>query len=113
MRQVRYQLVVIDRWYPSSKTCSACGQVAASMPLSVREWTCDGCGTTHDRDTNAAINIERVGLATLRCPTASSAISNACGEESSGLTPNLGLLDGETSFDEAVSELRNYVSSFA
>jgi putative transposase len=40
------QLVIIDRWYPSSKTCSACGRVAASMPLSVREWTCDGCGAS-------------------------------------------------------------------
>ncbi|MCI2975327.1 MAG: transposase [Ferrimicrobium sp.] len=90
------QLVIIDRWYPSSKTCSACGRVAASMPLSVREWTCDGCGASHDRDTNAA----------------SSAGSNDCGEESSGQTPSLGLASGETGSDEAVSELQTYVSGF-
>jgi putative transposase len=107
------QLVIIDRWYPSSRTCSACGQVAASMPLSVREWTCDGCGTTHDRDINAAINIERIGLAVLNCPTASSAGSNDCGEESSGHPPNLCLVDGETGFDEAVSKQQTCMSRFA
>jgi len=107
------QLVVIDRWYPSSKTCSECGEVAESMPLSVREWTCDGCGTTHDRDTNAAINIERVGLATLSCPTAGSAGSNDCGEESAGCLPSLGLVDGETGFDEAGSKQQICISRLA
>jgi len=107
------QLVIIDRWYPSSKTCSACGEVSESMPLSVREWTCDGCGVTHDRDTNAAINIERVGLATLSCPTASSAGSNDCGEESTGHPLSLGLVDGETGFNEAVNKLQICVSRFA
>jgi putative transposase len=47
------ELVVIDRWFPSSKLCGVCGTVAAKMPLNVREWTCD-CGTVHDRDVNAA-----------------------------------------------------------
>ena len=60
-------LIVIDRWYPSSKTCSACGHVAASLPLSVREWECATCGTRHDRDINAAINIKAAGLAALAC----------------------------------------------
>jgi len=83
------------------------------MPLSVREWTCDGCGVTHDRDTNAAINIERVGLATLSCPTASSAGSNDCGEESTGHPLSLGLVDGETGFNEAVNKLQICVSRFA
>lgn len=46
----------VDRFAPTSKTCSACGLVQASMPLSVREWQCE-CGVTHDRDVNAAINI--------------------------------------------------------
>ncbi|WP_218106594.1 RNA-guided endonuclease InsQ/TnpB family protein [Micromonospora pallida] len=59
-------LVVIDRWYPSSKTCSACGVVAETMPLSVRTWTCR-CGTTHDRDVNAARNILAAGLAVTAC----------------------------------------------
>jgi len=59
-------LVVIDRWYPSSKVCSACGALQDSMPLSVREWTCR-CGAVHDRDVNAAKNILAVGLAVTAC----------------------------------------------
>jgi putative transposase len=59
-------LVVIDRWYPSSKVCSACAAVAEKMPLTVREWTCR-CGTTHDRDVNAARNILAAGLAVTAC----------------------------------------------
>ena len=54
-------LVVADRWYPSSKTCSHCGQIAKSLPLSVREWRCDGCGSYHDRDINAAKNLVQLG----------------------------------------------------
>jgi transposase len=53
----------IDRWFPSSKLCSACGLIAEAMPLKVREWTCGGCGATHDRDVNAAINILAAGRA--------------------------------------------------
>ncbi|MGV9730380.1 RNA-guided endonuclease InsQ/TnpB family protein [Streptomyces albogriseolus] len=60
------ELVVIDRWFPSSKLCGACGTVAAKMPLNVREWTCD-CGTVHDRDVNAARNILAAGLAASAC----------------------------------------------
>lgn len=59
-------LVVIDRWFPSSKVCSACGALQDSMPLNVREWTCR-CGATHDRDVNAAINIRTAGLAGIAC----------------------------------------------
>ncbi|MEU0521816.1 zinc ribbon domain-containing protein, partial [Streptosporangium sp. NPDC006007] len=54
--------VVVDRWFPSSKLCSACGSIAPSMPLNVREWTCP-CGAHHDRDVNAAINILAAGPA--------------------------------------------------
>ncbi|MEV4381963.1 RNA-guided endonuclease TnpB family protein [Streptosporangium sp. NPDC049644] len=56
------ELVVVDRWFPSSKLCSACGAIAQSMPLNVREWEC-ACGATHDRDVNAAKNILAAGLA--------------------------------------------------
>jgi putative transposase len=59
-------LVVIDRWYPSSKLCSACGAIADPMPLDVRSWTCR-CGTVHDRDVNAARNILAAGLAVTAC----------------------------------------------
>uniref|UniRef100_UPI003F79EA69 RNA-guided endonuclease InsQ/TnpB family protein n=1 Tax=Streptosporangium sp. H16 TaxID=3444184 RepID=UPI003F79EA69 len=52
----------IDRWFPSSKLCSACGALAASMPLDVRSWIC-ACGAAHDRDVNAAINILAAGRA--------------------------------------------------
>ncbi|MEV4568134.1 transposase [Nonomuraea sp. NPDC049419] len=52
----------ISRWFPSSKLCSACGTIQQSMPLNVRQWTC-ACGTTHDRDLNAAINILAAGRA--------------------------------------------------
>jgi len=60
-------LVVVDRWYPSSKTCSGCGGMAACLPLEVREWDCVHCGTRHDRDVNAAVNIRAAGLAVLAC----------------------------------------------
>ena len=54
------RLVVADRWYPSSKTCSACGVVKAKLALAERNWTCEGCGALHDRDVNAAINLARL-----------------------------------------------------
>ncbi|WP_280412648.1 RNA-guided endonuclease InsQ/TnpB family protein [Nocardia asiatica] len=59
-------VVAIDRFYPSSKTCSTCGRINDEMPLQVREWTCP-CGTSHDRDVNAAKNIRAAGLAVLAC----------------------------------------------
>lgn len=58
-------VIVVDRWFPSSKLCSACGALAA-MPLHVRTWTC-GCGATHDRDVNAARNTLAAGLAVSVC----------------------------------------------
>jgi putative transposase len=56
-------LIVIGRWYPSSKTCSACGHLLASLSLSTRTWQCPSCRTRHDRDINAAKNILAAGLA--------------------------------------------------
>ncbi|MEU7990738.1 RNA-guided endonuclease TnpB family protein [Streptosporangium canum] len=56
------ELVVVDRWFPSSKLCSACGALQPSLPLEVREWVC-ACGAAHDRDVNAAKNILAAGLA--------------------------------------------------
>ncbi len=58
------KLVFIDKWYPSSKTCSACGAVNETLNLRDRSWECQDCGTTHDRDRNAAMNIYRVGAST-------------------------------------------------
>ncbi|GHO76659.1 transposase [Ktedonobacter sp. SOSP1-85] len=63
-------LVKIDKWYPSSKRCFACGHLLDALALDVRQWDCPGCGAHHDRDLNAAKNIVAVGLTVL----------NACGE---------------------------------
>jgi len=59
------KLTFIDKWYPSSKTCSTCGAVNEALNLRDRNWQCNECGTAHDRDRNAAINIYRVGASTL------------------------------------------------
>ena len=60
-------LLVVDRFLPSSKTCSMCGHLADRLPLSVREWTCQSCGTWQDRDVNAARNVLAAGLAVAAC----------------------------------------------
>ena len=72
VRQLQYKcewqgrtFVRIDRWCPSSKTCSACGAVVDSLPLDVRAWACPECGVEHDRDVNAARNILAAGLAVM------------------------------------------------
>jgi putative transposase len=55
-------LVEVDRWYPSSKSCSACRQTLDALRLNEREWRCPKCGTLHDRDVNAARNLLAEGL---------------------------------------------------
>ena len=83
-RQLQYkaarrggEVVVAERWYASSKTCSACGYKleALSLSLAQRAWSCPGCGVQHDRDVNAAINLKNMAV--------SSTVS-ACGEDGSG-----------------------------
>lgn len=59
------ELLIVDRYYPSSKTCSCCGR-KTNLSLSVRKWTCE-CGATHDRDINAAKNILAAGQAVSAC----------------------------------------------
>ena len=76
-----HNLIFIDRWAPSTKTCSCCGFHNSTLTLSDRSWTCPGCGTHHDRDVNAALNIKRMGLATLS-PTVGG--FNGCGEVGCG-----------------------------
>ena len=68
-RQLKYKAAwrgrvvsLVDRFYPSSKTCGACGHVHAGLRLADRRWACPACGTEHHRDVNAAVNIEREGL---------------------------------------------------
>ncbi|MFD8655616.1 RNA-guided endonuclease TnpB family protein, partial [Streptomyces mirabilis] len=60
------EVIAVDRWFPSSRLCSACGTRRDTMPLNVRTWTCD-CGVTHDRDVNAAHNFLAAGLAVTVC----------------------------------------------
>ncbi len=69
------QVIVIDRWYPSSKTCSCCDYKLDALSLDVRHWTCPECATHHDRDVNAAINLRNMAV--------SSTVS-ACGGEGAG-----------------------------
>lgn len=56
------QVSKISRWYPSSQLCSDCGFNSGKKPLSVRDWTCENCGSHHDRDINTSINILNEGL---------------------------------------------------
>jgi putative transposase len=74
VRQLEYKanwygrtLVKIDKWYPSSKRCSACGHVLGSLSLDTRHWACPECGCVHDRDVNAAKNVLAAGLAVSAC----------------------------------------------
>lgn len=73
------QMIIINRWLPSSKTCSNCGCKKELLSLFDRSFKCDECGFELDRDLNAAINIKTAGLAGL-----------ACGPESSGFSSNTG-----------------------
>jgi putative transposase len=78
LRQIEYKmkwsggtLVKVDRWYPSSKTCAACGFILDALSLKTREWTCPQCNAHHDRDVNAACNLRNMAV--------SSTVENACG----------------------------------
>ena len=81
-RQLEYKaamhgsdVVVADRWFPSSKICSTCGARNETLTLAERNWSCRSCGLFHDRDANAAINLARY---------AESSPASACGAGGSG-----------------------------
>ncbi|GIV59515.1 MAG: transposase [Rhodothermaceae bacterium] len=78
------QLVQIDRWYPSSRTCSGCNYTMETLPLGVRAWVCPRCEAEHDRDVNAARNIQAVGQT-----VAERSFGKACGD---GVRPALALV---------------------
>jgi len=71
-------IVVVGRWFPSTKTCSACGYAAEKLPLSVRSWECPKCGVRHDRDVNAAINIRDEGLRVISAGRTPAAAAGGC-----------------------------------
>ena len=84
------KIVLVDRFFPSSKMCSVCGEVNESLVLADREWSCP-CGVHHDRDHNASVNLENVAASL-------SETLNDCGGEGSGLRLVAG---SETSLNEA------------
>jgi putative transposase len=93
-RQLQYKaarygtrIVLADRWYPSSKLCSACGEKYAALGLGERTWTCAACGAHHDRDVNAAINLQRLA-------TGAHAARTALPEASQAVTPGTAAGDG-------------------
>jgi putative transposase len=75
------QIVLVDRWYPSSKLCSCCGYRLRTLGLDVRRWICPGCGVLNDRDVNAAINLRNVAV---------SSTASACGGDGTGLARKRG-----------------------
>lgn len=81
------ELLVADRFFPSSKMCHVCDTLNHDLTLSDREWMCHLCNTTHDRDFNAAINLEHYEIKRnkYKKDTASSAEIHACGVEGSGI----------------------------
>ena len=105
-RQLEYKcqrygrrLVVIDRWYPSSKTCSACGHLLATLTLGTRHWTCPSCGARHDRDVNAAKNILAAGQAVTACGadvshSGTSRVQSAVKQEPRPVTAGIPVLQG-------------------
>jgi len=68
------QMVKIDRWFPSSKTCSDCDFVYHNLGRYARSWVCPQCGTVHDRDLNASFNIHAVGASTVETESVSPAL---------------------------------------
>jgi putative transposase len=90
------ELVLVDRFYPSSKLCSRCGVIKDTLRLGERVYSCDVCGLSLDRDENAAINLRRAGLSGA---TGGSPGSDACGEDGAGSNGRC-----ETSLDEAGSD---------
>ena len=92
-------LIVTGRWYPSSKTCSACGHLLAELSLNTRHWTCPSCGTRHDRDINAAKNIRAAGLAVSACgadvrPQGTLPRQSAVKQEPPGVSPGIPAVHG-------------------
>lgn len=89
------QLVIVNRWYASSKTCSGCGHQLDVLDLGTRQWSCPACGALHDRDINAAINLKNMAV---------SSTASACGGEGAGPVPEV---QGGTGSSEAGSQRKS------
>ena len=110
-RQLEYKaemrgavVVVADRFFASSKTCSACGEKVETLPLSVRQWDCPTCSASHDRDVNAAINLANYAV---------SYTVSACGGEGSGLgrKPKTKPAPVKQEFDRKLDDVQVCISS--
>jgi putative transposase len=93
------RLVVVDRWYPSSKRCSACGHLLEHLSWGTRTWVCPSCGARHDRDLNAAKNILAAGRAVAACGadishTGIPRVRSAVKQEPQRVTAGIPLLQG-------------------
>lgn len=121
-RRTGANLVRIDRWEPSTKRCHVCGSVNKEIDLGVTEWTCPVCGTHHDRDVNAAINIRDKGIETI-LPLAEREVKPAkaapkSGERTGKVTANdddrpASQIDVGTAPPRLANKLANYVKQKA
>jgi putative transposase len=112
IRQLEYKaawygrtLRKVDRFYPSSKTCSCCGHKLDKLSLDVRAWTCPDCNTTHDRDLNAAINIRDEGLRNMRPVGILGEVRDAGGEGACPMSVSPRSLDQSTACLEQVGRV--------
>ena len=99
----RGELLIADRWFPSSKTCSACGSIRTDLTLSERTYRCEQCGLTADRDRNAAINLATwaENHARVRDRQAAGPVTNAHRQDGSGPRTRA----GETSLDDVGTDV--------
>ena len=113
-RQVGYkaawfgaELVVADRWFPSTKTCSRCRKVSQEVRLTERVFRCHRCGLVIDRDRNAATNLATWAQTAIRAPArqAGGRVTNAPRGEGAGRRSG----DGETGFDEGGTDAHAFV----
>ena len=110
-RQLKYKaemrsgvVVAADRFFASSKTCSDCGGKVEKLPLSIRQWSCPTCGTSHDRDVNAAINLANYAV---------SYTVSACGGEGAGVRckPKAKPAPMKQEFDSKLDDVQVCISS--
>lgn len=80
LERVGGKFIQVDRFFPSTKLCSCCGHKNDFLNLSIRDWVCPSCQTTHDRDENASRNLRTEGIRILSTNTAGHAEIQACGE---------------------------------